>query len=276
MRYDSVAENTTPSRKSTGSPSQERSTAIEPDRRGEVVEVAEPHVTHRDERPDRLQLDPEPGGVPEGAVGVREPGEQVGVLAVRARGDDVAGAGEDVDLEHRLVRQPGAERRRLDAEAGDRAAERDRLAAAGRRTARSPCGRVAATRFSYVHMPCTSAVRSRSLIEITPSRPATSSPGASHGGPRPEQVRRPLREPHRPPGRDRARTTRTRRSTARSCTIRPRVVRRAGDTDDVETGWRGSTAGRCTSVMRPSLRRLLRRPPRASRDHATRERTSIR
>ena len=40
--------------------------------------------------------------------------------------DDLAGAGEDVHLEHRLVRQPVAEAGRLDAEPGHRAAERDR------------------------------------------------------------------------------------------------------------------------------------------------------
>ena len=40
--------------------------------------------------------------------------------------DHLAGAGEHVHLEHRLVRQPVAEAGRLDAEAGDRAAEGDR------------------------------------------------------------------------------------------------------------------------------------------------------
>jgi hypothetical protein len=49
------------------------------------------------------------------------------VLAGRPRGDDLAGAGEHLDLAHRLVRQPVPERARLDSEPGHRAAERDGL-----------------------------------------------------------------------------------------------------------------------------------------------------
>ena len=45
----------------------------------------------------------------------------------RRRGQDLAVAGEDVDLENRLMGQAGAEGRALDAESGDRAAEGDRL-----------------------------------------------------------------------------------------------------------------------------------------------------
>ena len=43
----------------------------------------------------------------------------------------------------------------------------------------NPCGRVAATRSSYVHMPWTSAVRPTGSTLITPVSPETSSPGVS-------------------------------------------------------------------------------------------------
>jgi hypothetical protein len=49
------------------------------------------------------------------------------VLVVRTRGDDLGRAGEHVHLDHRLVRAAVAVRRRLDAQPGHRAAERDRL-----------------------------------------------------------------------------------------------------------------------------------------------------
>ena len=80
----------------------------------------------RDERLDGLELDAQAHRVAEGSVRVREGTEQVGVLAGRCC-EHITGAGEDVHLEHRLVRQSIAERRRLDAEAGDGAAERDGL-----------------------------------------------------------------------------------------------------------------------------------------------------
>ena len=80
-----------------------------------------------DEGVDRLERDPQPGGVAERAVGVGEPVEEVGVLALRSGGDDLARPGEDVHLQHRLVGQTAAERRRLDAEPGDGAAQGDGL-----------------------------------------------------------------------------------------------------------------------------------------------------
>ncbi len=79
-----------------------------------------------DERLDGLELDPQPHRVAERAVRIRERPEEVGVL-VWGRRDDLAGSGEDVHLEHRLVRHPVAEGGRLDAQAGDRTSERDRL-----------------------------------------------------------------------------------------------------------------------------------------------------
>jgi len=82
-------------------------------------------VAQRDVRRHRLEGDPQPDGVAEAAVGVGEGGEQVGVLVVGGRRHDLPVAGEDVHLEHRLVRQAVAERRRLDAESGHRAAQGD-------------------------------------------------------------------------------------------------------------------------------------------------------
>ena len=74
----------------------------------------------------RLQLDGEAERIPQRAVGVGE-GRGTGPRARRRAGDDdLAVAGEDLRLEHRLVRQPGPERGRLDAQAGDRPAEGDR------------------------------------------------------------------------------------------------------------------------------------------------------
>ncbi len=89
---------------------------------GELVEVGEGHVPQLDVRGHPLQRDPQPGGVAERAVGVGERVEQVVTGADRA---DLPVAAQDVHLEHRLVRQPVAERRRLDAEPGDRSPERD-------------------------------------------------------------------------------------------------------------------------------------------------------
>ncbi len=71
----------------------------------------------------RLELDPQPRGVAQRAVGVGEGVEQV---VARPGGDHLARAGEHVHLRDRLVRQSVAEAGRLDAEAGHGAAERDR------------------------------------------------------------------------------------------------------------------------------------------------------
>ena len=85
-------------------------------------EVAQVHV-----RPDRFELDGEGEGVAERPVGVREATEQVGVLVVVGGDDDAAVAGQDLQLGDGLVRHAVAQRGGLDAEAGDRAAEGDRL-----------------------------------------------------------------------------------------------------------------------------------------------------
>ena len=85
-------------------------------------EVAQVHV-----RPDRLELDGEREAVAERPVGVREAAEQVGVLVVVGGDDNAAVAGEDLHLGDGLVRHAVAQRGGLDAQAGDRAAEGDRL-----------------------------------------------------------------------------------------------------------------------------------------------------
>ena len=87
----------------------------------------EAHVPQGDRRCCLLERDPQPGGVAERAVGVGEAVEEVGVLPLGTGGDDLAGAGEDVHLEDRLVGQPAAEGRRLDAQTGHRSPERDGL-----------------------------------------------------------------------------------------------------------------------------------------------------
>jgi len=66
-------------------------------------------------------------GVAERAVGVREAEEKIGMLVVGGAGDDAAVAEQDFDLEHAVVHQAVAMRGRLDADAGDRAAEGDGL-----------------------------------------------------------------------------------------------------------------------------------------------------
>ena len=94
------------------------------ERRRGLLGGVEADVAQPDERPHRGQLDAQAQRVPERAVGVGQAGEEIGVVDGR---EDLAGAGEDVGLDHRLVRQAVAERRRLDAEPDDRAAEGDGL-----------------------------------------------------------------------------------------------------------------------------------------------------
>ncbi len=89
---------------------------------GQRVGVVEADVAQRDVGRHLLEVDDEPRGVAQRAVGVRERVEQV---VAGVDGDDLAVAGEDVHLAHRLVRQAVAEAGRLDAQAGDGAAEGD-------------------------------------------------------------------------------------------------------------------------------------------------------
>ena len=91
------------------------------------VRVVEAEVPQVHERRGRLEFDGERERVAERAVGVGEPPVEGGVLVPLGGGDHPAVAGEDLHLGHRLVRQAVAQRGGLDAQPGDRAAERDRL-----------------------------------------------------------------------------------------------------------------------------------------------------
>jgi hypothetical protein len=84
-------------------------------------------VAQADVRLHRLELDAQPQGVAEGAVAVGQAAEQVGVRPVGGHVQELARAGEDVHVEHRLVGRAVAEAAALDAEPDHRAAERDRL-----------------------------------------------------------------------------------------------------------------------------------------------------
>ena len=65
--------------------------------------------------------------IAERAVGVGKAEKQIGVLVGRGAGDHASVAEDDVELEHRVVHEAIAVRGRLDADAGDGAAERDGL-----------------------------------------------------------------------------------------------------------------------------------------------------
>ena len=97
-----------------------------PPRRGrhQLRHGTEADVAERDERLDRLQRDPQPERVAEGAVGVGEGAVELRVLLGGGR-HHLAGTGQDVQLQHRLVRHPVAEGRRLDPQAADGAAQGD-------------------------------------------------------------------------------------------------------------------------------------------------------
>ena len=86
------------------------------------------HVAQRHVGRGLLELDAQPGGVAERAVRVGEAVEEVAVRVVGGAGggDHLAGSGEHVELEHRLVRAAVAERRRLDAHSGDGPTQGDR------------------------------------------------------------------------------------------------------------------------------------------------------
>ena len=76
---------------------------------------------------DRQRARLQPQRVAERAVRVRKAEEQRAVLVVGAGGDDLAPGQQHLELEQRVVHEAVAERGRLDAHAGGRAADRDRL-----------------------------------------------------------------------------------------------------------------------------------------------------
>ena len=97
---------------------------------GDCVEVpfriGETLVTQVHERRDRDQADGEPRRVAEAAIGVRKPEKQVGVLS-RGAVQHAAVGRQHVELDDGLVHETEAERARLDAETGGRAADGDAL-----------------------------------------------------------------------------------------------------------------------------------------------------
>ena len=92
----------------------------------ERIQRVEPQMAQRHERFDRFQLDLQAHRIAQRAIRIGERTEQVGVL-VDGCPYHLAGTGENVHLQYRLVRQAVAERCRLDAQTGDGATERDGL-----------------------------------------------------------------------------------------------------------------------------------------------------
>lgn len=157
---------------------------------GVETQMAQCHIPF-----DGFELDAQSGGVAEGSVGVGEPPEQVGVLAFRSRGDDVAASGQDVDLEDRFVGEPVAERRRLDAEAGDRAAECDGLELRNHQR-RQPV-REGGVHQVFVRAHSGDICGPGLLVDRDDSAETGDVEAGCAGlGPRPEQVGRLLRESH--------------------------------------------------------------------------------
>ena len=97
------------------------------DRVHAALRVVEAEVPHVHVRFDRHQLDREGERVAKGAVGVREAVVEVAVLVVLGGDEHAAVAGEELHLGHRLMRQPVPDRGRLDAQAGNRPAQGNRL-----------------------------------------------------------------------------------------------------------------------------------------------------
>ena len=105
-------------------------TALGPDLRDRLhagLGVVEAEVPQVHERRHRLQLDRQRQGVAQSPVGVGEPAEQVRVLVVRGGRHHLAVAGQDLHGQDGLVRHAEAQRGGLDAQAGDRAPQGDRL-----------------------------------------------------------------------------------------------------------------------------------------------------
>ena len=146
----------------------------------ERLGVGEADVPQRDVRRHRLELDPQPGRVAEGAVGVGERVEQVGVLAVGRCAVTISPAPvrtsiSSTDSCGRPLRND------VDSMPSPVTAPPSVIVRSwGTTSGISPCGSVASTRSSYVHMPWTSAVRRRrgSTLDDDAVSPETSRPGA--------------------------------------------------------------------------------------------------
>ncbi len=162
-----------------------------------ITEMAQVH-----ERRRRLELDGEGERVAERPVGVGEaPVERV--MGVPGGGrDHAAVAGEDLHLGHRLVRHSAAQRAGLDAQAGDRAAERDRLQLRhDQRHQAVPQGGVGEVLVGR-HAADDRRARRRVDAQHAPERRHVEA-GRGAAAAEPEQVRRPLGQPDRAAGRNR-------------------------------------------------------------------------
>ena len=139
------------------------------------------------------QLDPQAQRVAERAGGVRQPREQVGTL-VGGGPQHLAGTGEHVGLEDRLVGQPVAERRGLDPETDHGAAEGDRLELGDDQWREAMSQR----RVEQVLVRGHAADVGRARLDVDAQdmvQPADVEPGSGGRGARAEQVGRPLGQP---------------------------------------------------------------------------------
>ena len=96
---------------------------------GHLLRRVEAHMAQAHVGQHRLELDLQPQGIAEGAVGVGEAVVEVavGVVGRAADSDHLPIAGEDVHLDHRLVRQAPSEAGTLDPEARDGSTQGDGL-----------------------------------------------------------------------------------------------------------------------------------------------------
>ena len=117
-------------------------------------------------------------------------------MLVGRRGEHLAGAGQDVHLQHRLVRQTVAERGGLDAEPGDRPAERDRLQLRHHQR-RQPVGQRGGDEVLVCTHPGHIGGPGVGIDRDDARQPRCVQAPDSVLGPRPEQVRRGFGQPNR-------------------------------------------------------------------------------
>ena len=210
--------------------------------------VAARDVPQGDVRRDRLELDAQAQRVAERAVGVREAVEQGGVLVAGRGGHDPAVAGQHVELEDGLVRAAVAPRRALDAEPGDRAAERDR--AQLRHAERHEAVRQRRRDEVLVRRHAEHVGRPRLGVDLEHAAERRDvEPGGRRGRAGAEQVRGALGQPHRRP---RAGSRGTAPASASTASAYARRVTVGGDGDDHASEPSPGRAGRVGRLRGPS------------------------
>jgi hypothetical protein len=165
------------------------------ERTDEVVDRVEAQVPHLHVVLHGLELDAQPGRIAEAAVGVREAAVEICVLALGAGGDHRSFAGQDVHLQHGLVRQPAAEGARLDAQPRHRAAQGDGLQLRHHER-RQPVGQ---RRVNQVFVGAHARHVRGARPGVDGDDPGQAGDVQARGGgavPGPEQVRRLLGQPH--------------------------------------------------------------------------------